>query len=71
MSGEVLIQVTIKILMKLENVKHKKSLVPRVFKANLGGKEYICHFGIAWDRLCSRRGGGEVIKKNRRGLAEW
>lgn len=63
MSGEVLIQVTIKILMKLENVKHKKSLVPRVFKANLGGKEYICHFGIAWDRLCSRRGGGGGYKE--------
>ena len=59
--------------MKLENVKHKKSLVPRVFKASLGAKEYnICHFGITWDQLCSRSGGGgEVIKKNRRGLAEW
>ena len=58
--------------MKLENVKHKKSLVPKVFKANLGAKDIIiCHFGIAWDRLCSRRGGGEVIKKNRRGLDEW
>ena len=49
--------------MKLENVKHKKSLVPRVFKANLGAKEYICHFGIAWDRLYSRGGGGGGYKE--------
>ena len=49
MSGEAFNTGHYKDLMKVENVKHKKSRVPRVFKANLGAKEYISHFGIAWD----------------------
>lgn len=49
MSGEAFHIGHYKDLMKLENVEYKKSLVPRVFKTNLGAKKYIRHFGIDWD----------------------
>ena len=69
MSGEAFNTGYYKDLMKLENVKHKKSRVPRVFKANLGAKEYIHHFGIAWDSAVGSV--GEVKEKNWRGLPKW